>query len=200
MSIKRLDPDDQNGMMGIGTLIIFIALILVSAVAAALMISTVKTIKQQAEKTAQQALDQVSTSFQIRSVYGYKDKGSDEINTLLLRIKLIPGSPSQNLSYTLIHIDDGERDQRLKYNSSGGTDGENYSATTLLDPEEEFEQKTPIVNQGTMVNVKINVTAIDLNLTTQTECRIELTPKHGTSTIEVFTTPPVYGSRIIHLG
>ncbi len=200
MEIKRLEKDDEDGLIGIGTLIIFIALILVSAVAASLMISTVKTIKQQAEKTAQQSLEEVSNSFQIQSVYGYKGPASKEINTVLMRVKLMPGSSSQNLSYTLLHIDDGETEKGLEYNSSGISDQDHFSAVPLMDPVGEFKDNRPVINQGTIVKIEINATAVGLNLTTQRECRIELTPKHGTSTIEIFTTPSVYDSRIIHFG
>lgn len=198
MEIERLEKDDEDALIGIGTLIIFIALILVSAVAASLMISTVKTIKQQAEKTAQESLEEVSNSFQIKSVYGLKDHESKEIDTVLMRVKLMPGSSSQNLSYTLLHIDDGETGRGLEYNSSGISDRDHFSAVSLIDPVSEFKDNSPVVNQGTIVKIEINATAVGLNLTTQTECRIELTPKHGTSTIEIFTTPSVYDSRIMH--
>lgn len=195
--IKRKEPEEEIGTMGIGTLIIFISIVLVASVAASVFINTVKMLQQQAQKTAEQAMQQVSTSFQVRSCYGYTNDERTNIDTIYLNLGLGAGSPTQNLNYTLIHIDDGEMDTGLNY-TTGKASGDSYNATELLDPEGYFDTTNPLISAGTTVKLQINASAIGLNLTTQTECRIEITPKHGTSSIEIFNTPPVFDRKIIH--
>ncbi len=195
--IKRKEPEEEKGTMGIGTLIIFISIVLVASVAASVFINTVKMLQQQAQKTAEQAMQQVSTSFQVRSCYGYTNDNRTNIDEIYLNLGLGAGSPTQNLNYTLIHIDDGTMDTGLNY-SSGSTTSTRYNATELLDPEGYFTKENPLISAGTTVKLKIDADAIGLDLSTQTECRIEITPKHGTSSIEIFNTPPVFDRSIIH--
>ncbi|MCD6384029.1 MAG: hypothetical protein J7L88_06170 [Thermoplasmata archaeon] len=61
---------EKEGDIGIGTMIIFIALILVAAVAASLLITTAGRLNQQAQETGEIARQEVSTALVTRNIAG----------------------------------------------------------------------------------------------------------------------------------
>ncbi len=63
----------ESGEFGIGTLIIFIAIIIVAAVAASVIIETAYVLQQQAEKTGNIAEQDVSTGFKAITVQGVRE-------------------------------------------------------------------------------------------------------------------------------
>lgn len=61
---------DKKGEMGIGTMILFIAMVLVAAIAAALLITTANQLNQQAQETGTVAQQEVATSMIMRNIQG----------------------------------------------------------------------------------------------------------------------------------
>lgn len=61
---------DKKGEMGIGTMIIFIAMVLVAAIAAALLITTASQLNQRAQETGTIAEQEVSTGMMMRNLQG----------------------------------------------------------------------------------------------------------------------------------
>lgn len=93
--------DDDRGQVGIGTLIVFIAMVLVAAIAAGVLINTAGFLQTQAEATGEESTEQVTDSLKILSSTGVA--GNDgEIETVELRVGLRPGSGPINVSETTI--------------------------------------------------------------------------------------------------
>jgi len=63
----------EKGEMGVGTLIIFIAMIIVAAVAATVLIQTAYRLQQQAEETGNIATQDVATGFKIITIQGIRN-------------------------------------------------------------------------------------------------------------------------------
>ncbi|MBM47148.1 MAG: hypothetical protein CMB35_00780, partial [Euryarchaeota archaeon] len=61
--------DRDSGSIGIGAMIVFIALILVAAVASTIIIKTAEELQQNAESTSQDTRDQISGKISISDVY-----------------------------------------------------------------------------------------------------------------------------------
>lgn len=72
--MKGIVKMNRKGEMGIGTMILFIAMVLVAAVAAALLISTAGSLNQQAQETGRLAQDDVSSGFVVEQVLGVKNR------------------------------------------------------------------------------------------------------------------------------
>jgi flagellin-like protein len=68
------DKNNERGQVGIGTLIVFIALILVSAVAAGVLVQTAGFIQSDAEATGEDAQDEVSNQIDVVTASGSVDK------------------------------------------------------------------------------------------------------------------------------
>lgn len=94
----------KKGEAGIGTLILFIAMILVAAVAAGVLIQTSSSLQSKALSTGSKAKTQVSTAAQFTSVYA-EDNGQDsDLDYFFVEMKLAPGSDPIKLNDTLVEF------------------------------------------------------------------------------------------------
>ena len=121
---RRVSKGDQ-AQVGIGTLIIFIAMVLVAAVAAAVLIQTSGVLQQKAQTTGKEATKEVSSNVDIDSVEGWRggmnasssveDTFSSNIYRLDLRASLKVGSEPVDMNQAVITITDGTTTNDLRY-------------------------------------------------------------------------------------
>jgi len=93
--------DEERGQVGIGTLIVFIALVLVAAIAAGVLINTAGFLQNQAESTGQESTKQVTNSLSVQSTLGTAN-GSNGIDEIELTVDKSPGSGPIDMTSTTI--------------------------------------------------------------------------------------------------
>jgi len=187
----------EEGEMGVGTLLIFIAMILVAAVAAGVLVQTAYVLQQQAEMTGDQALQEVATGMKVIAIYGMTTDdgtGSLVITDLYVKVALTAGSPVINLVNLIIEISNGNDDESLAYDDTASAAG-TFDADQIRDtyPYNTWTVTDVGLTQGDITLLHIDLTAQggDMSLPTQQDCSLLLIPKHGIPTYAMFTTPSV---------
>ncbi len=111
----------RKGLMGIGMLIIFIAVIVVSAVAAAVLIGAGGSLEQRSVATMKGTEQEVASGLNIFSIVGSDGSDDGKVENLEMLVRLRPGSDPINLNTTVITIDGRISFQNLIYDDSGAT-------------------------------------------------------------------------------
>lgn len=101
----------QRAESGISTLVIFVAMILVAAIAALVLVQTTGALQSQATATGREAKSQVATQLQIMQVTGEVNSDSNaSLRMIRVTAKLAPGSPPVLLSQLAFSVRDGNGD------------------------------------------------------------------------------------------
>ena len=100
--------ETNRGQVGIGTLIVFIAMVLVAAIAAGVLINTAGLLQTQAEATGQETRQQVSDRLQIQSTTGNVtgDETVDKFNLTVTKAAGAGDIDLRNVSYEIVTDDD----------------------------------------------------------------------------------------------
>jgi len=134
--VRKLLSKDNSAQIGIGTLIIFIAMVLIAAVAASVLIQTSGMLQQQAQSTGKQATQEVSSNLIVKSIEGIRanDNSSSiagNVSLLKIRVGLNVGSSPVDLNQLILTISDGTNTNDLIYANNDKTYGSvmaNFSA------------------------------------------------------------------------
>jgi flagellin FlaB len=96
--------NDDEADVGIGTLIVFIAMVLVAAVAASVIMQTAENLQQRAYAVGKQTIRDVSTGLRVIGVTGYTDVNKTKLEYLAIAITPRAGSYDIDLNKTLLYI------------------------------------------------------------------------------------------------
>ncbi len=125
----------DRGQVGIGTLIVFIAMVLVAAIAAGVLINTAGFLQSQSEETGEQSSAQVSDRLQVVNIAGPSIDGStNEVTEVNLTVTKAPGADDVNLkAVTLQWVSDDAIVDLTHENSDETTNGEVFQTSAVQD-------------------------------------------------------------------
>jgi len=187
--------EQDRGQVGIGTLIVFIALVLVAAIAAGVLINTDGFLQSQAEATGQESTDQVSNGVQVTGAVGASiNSDAGTVGETSITLSLSPGSDPvdiQNLQFELFgdqnaavgpSITDTEYGNLVTGSNNLDTSG-SPSDTVLSEPED---------------YVVIDITTsplLDGDLSAGNEVELVITTGDGAQTTELLSVPDPLGDK-----
>ena len=124
--------NDDRGQVGIGTLIVFIAMVLVAAIAAGVLINTAGFLQSQAEATGEESTELVSERIEVTSTVGIVsetedfdgDDGADrgELEAIRVGVDGAPGADGIDLNSTVIQVNGPEGTDNLVMADPGEDD------------------------------------------------------------------------------
>ncbi len=135
--------DNDRGQVGIGTLIVFIAMVLVAAIAAGVLINTAGLLQSQAEATGEESSEQVTDRVQVSSVSGiaiesdnqddvrssegnnaFDEDEIEELNIIELTTLRSPGAGDIDLTNVIVEVFAEGESETLTYLDDFGSDAE----------------------------------------------------------------------------
>jgi archaeal flagellin FlaB len=184
----------NKGEMGVGTLIIFIAVILVAAVAAAVLISTAGSLQQRSLVTGSQAEEGVSTGAEAVSVMGTDASSGHDIEDLEFLLRLQAGSEPMNLNNTVVTMDTADTSQNMDFAGSAGSASTTHFAVSYVKQGPDYE--AGYLSRGDVLKVTFSTVQ---SVAENQKVRLKVIPRVGQPTIVEFTTPDVMTDKRITL-
>ena len=199
--------DNDRAAIGIGTLIVFIALVLVAAIAAAVIIRTSYSLKDQAESTVHGAVKEVSGAVKVMSLVGDRDptgSGTNEatVDTVWFYISHWSGSRGVNMEEVRVVVRTSNSLAELSLDTVGGASATTFDAVEIPsgNPNNGWDPGNGMffLDAANILKLELDIDAIGgggggngINPTSGTT--IQFLPGAGPIVQEYFETPPSYG-------
>jgi len=199
---------DEKGQVGIGTLIVFIAMVLVAAIAAAVLINTAGLLQQRAQTTGKEATSQTSTGLDVKAITGSVQTVTNirYVDYINLTVKLRPGSEDLDLGNLTIEYVDKDDHKVLTCNISGSGSStvptptavewaSKFVVTWINDDDTSLKtsgNSNPVMNsREDVARIHLNIASIcgDNGLAESEEATIRLIPTTGATTEVAISIP-----------
>ena len=194
----------DRAAIGIGTLIVFIAMVLVAAIAAAVIIRTAEGLEEDAERTGTGARQDVSGSLRVRLVEGrITDQDDGYVDELYIYFNLYGGSQDIQMEEVIIHLlltpRVGQPAQAYDLKFVDGEDNANdtlYGVKAVNDPLGTYAS-SQVLDGSSILRARIILRdppeGVGRMLPTDSEVLILMMPTTGgPATTEELTTPAAY--------
>lgn len=200
MTANRI-PRNDKAEVGVGTLIVFIAMVLVAAVAAGVLINTSGILQQRASSTGSKATQDVSSNLEVTGVYGYI--ASSKVDSLNVTMELAAGALALDLSKLVIRYSDGSSVTQFAYdatndNPASATDYGSIAASKFglnwirsVDGSITGATSPEVMKPGDLVEFHMELPT-DLDVRKGVE--VTFAPEVGSPISADFTTPASFGS------
>ena len=192
---------DKRAEMGVGTMIIFIAMVLVAAVAASVLISTANKVREKAKNTGDQAINNVASGFVVQDVTGQVTAARDSIKNLTVQLRLQAGSPAVNMNKVTVQFISGSTNNMMQMQSDGAPTTSKYTANQTLAKVyglSTWSNSNYVVQQGDLITISIGNTG-GLGLGFTQSATIKIVPAYGSPTTINFVTPSYYSTDYVNL-
>ncbi|WP_312909757.1 archaellin/type IV pilin N-terminal domain-containing protein [Natronosalvus caseinilyticus] len=112
---ETITENDERGQVGIGTLIVFIAMVLVAAIAAGVLINTAGSLQSQASDTGTETQQAVANQIEVVHAYGVIDQNTDHVSDVNLVVKKSAGSDVIDMTSLTVQYTSTTTSETLEY-------------------------------------------------------------------------------------
>lgn len=187
---KRVWNQDTRAEVGIGTMIVFIATILVAATAAAVLIDTGGKLQERSASTGNEATKQVASNLIVKSITGERFDTDNDVDWLNLTVGLAPGAKNVDMTQLKIQVGNGDVIRTYDFNAAESTANNVFQ----LEFERDLDTSANVMTYGDLVDIKIDLLDRTFSFAERTDVHISLIPEIGSQVDSSFTTPPSFGT------
>jgi flagellin FlaB len=204
----------ERGAIGIGAIIIFIAIVLVAGIAAYLIISVGSQLEIKSSSSGVQTINEVSSGLKISTIEAHNTSGA--IDKVVIVITPRSGSPGIALDSTLIELSNTVKKCIVKYSSTywvNGTagvanifqanafpsSGSEFGLIVIKDDDYSCSQNFPVLTRDDSVMLALNTTAIFGGIPENMNIQGNVIPEEGSWGVIQFTTPSAFAQEIFIL-
>lgn len=157
---EAITDNDDRGQVGIGTLIVFIAMVLVAAIAAGVLINTAGVLQSQASDTGSETQEAVAN--QIEVVHASGNVTGDHVDILNLTIMKSAGSNAIDLTAMTVQYSSSRTDKTLVHNSGSGTvdGGDAFGTENVAGDDGDADS---LISTDDRVKLTVNASAVEDN-------------------------------------
>lgn len=203
-SIKKIFVKKEEASIGIGAMIVFIAMVLVAAIAASVLIQTANRLETQAMRTGQDTMAEVATGIAVTDVGGHVNNSVIDNVTITVRVRA--GSAEVDLNEVAIEITDGVKKCILTYKANAyvekvgedglfnetvafAVNGTQFGIIKIEDADGSCTADTPVMNRGDYIKLTINTIACFGGLDARDDVWGQVIPEEGSQGMFSFRCP-----------
>jgi archaeal flagellin FlaB len=211
---------NKKASIGIGAMIVFIAMVLVAGIAANVIIQTSVTLESQSMATGLQTTSEVSAGLSVCAIEGYVESSSANISKLAILVRPKAGTESIDLSGAFIEITDMNTKVLLNYtsayylkpsglndifsanvfpNHSSAADSTRFGILVMEDADGSVSSSSPLINLGDKVYLCLNTTGVFGDIPKRTNIWGMVVPEEGAPAMIEFITPGTYSNNVMEL-
>ena len=219
MLIKEKIFLNKEASLGVGSLIIFIAMMLVAGISATVIIQTMNNFQQQAMETSRETIKDVASGLEVTHISGKKNG----VNITELAIFISPITASGDIDLNQAHIDISDTSKKVilyydnnYFNSSlsnglfntidiSSLSASSFGIIVVRDRDGSCTPTNPILNEEDIIVLMINASNCfgdgtpSSGIETRTEVSGGVYPESGMRGLISFTTPSAFINNIIDL-
>ncbi|SEV93737.1 archaellin/type IV pilin N-terminal domain-containing protein [Halobacterium jilantaiense] len=172
-----INDEDERGQVGIGTLIVFIAMVLVAAIAAGVLINTAGFLQSKGAATGEEASAQVSNRIDVVSAYG--NVTSESVDFANLTVRQAAGADNINLSKSTIQWIGPNTATTLTHTDAtvANMSGDSFNTTAI-----KGNNDNVLVQQSDRIKIVIQPSTFASNLSAGDEVQLTITTQYGSKT------------------
>jgi len=224
MKIWKMLRDKDVGAIGIGAMIVFIAMVLVAGIAASVLIQTSTRLESQAMSTGQETIAEVATGVAVFDIVGYASSVTANLSKIAITIRPRAGSTEIDLATTFIELSDTDYKVILKYRDATANnwwdeptgldnmfglscfpaDADDYGILVVEDADSSCSESNPVINRGDKVMLCIDTSqsfdsGSSQGILERTDVWGAVVPEEGSAGVIAFRAPAAYNDMVMDL-
>ena len=215
--IIKILKGKEVGSIGIGAMIVFIAMVLVAGIAASVLIQTSTRLETQAMRSGQETTAEVATGIAVEGISAHYSSSLGYVDLIAINVRPRAGSEDIDVSTVVLELSDSTMKNLVVYNSGFFTDtdaingdcfqhtdypanGVTFGLIVIEDADDSISTSAnPVINRGDHVLLAFNASAAFSGLTTRKDVFGQVISEAGAPGIIAFTTPAAYNDIVIEL-